>query len=105
MDDSEAGFFQQIRNVYLPEVILAYNSVLFVAGHHLTRTWLVEGMNLAQIVAKTPTLTNAFLESGRMHELVTAFALSSQALISANEAGGRKGKRDHGIDLWQIKNE
>jgi hypothetical protein len=38
-----------------------------------------------------------------MRELVTAFALSSQALLHANEVGGKKGKRDTGIDIWQVK--
>ena len=103
MDESEADFLRVLRNHYLPECILAYNSVLYFAGHSLTRAWLLECMNLAQIVATNSTLTDAFVEGGRMRELVTAFALSSQALLLANEAGGKKGKRDHGIDIWQVK--
>ena len=103
MDDSEARFLDEIRRWYLPEIILAYNSVLYFAGHAISRSWLVECMNLAQIVATNSTLTDAFVESGRMRELVAVFALSSQALLHANEAGGKKGKRDTGIDIWQVK--
>lgn len=103
MDDSEAGFLEQIRTWYLPEIMLAYNSVLYFAGHAISRSWLVECMNLAQVVATNATLTNAFVQAGRMQELVTAFALSSQALLHANEAGGKKGKKDRGIDIWQVR--
>lgn len=103
MDESEAGFLDQIRTFYLPEIMLAYNSVLYFAGHAISRSWLVECMNLAQVVATNPTLTNAFVEGKRMQELVTAFALSSQALLHANEQGGKKGKRDHGIDIWNVR--
>jgi len=103
MDDSEATFLDEIRRWYLPEIILAYNSVLYFAGHAISRSWLVECMSLAQVVATNSTLTDVFVESGRMRELVTAFALSSQALLHANEAGGKKGKRDTGIDIWQVK--
>lgn len=103
MDDSEAAFLDEIRKWYLPEIILAYNSVLDFAGHAISRSWLVECMNLAQVVATNSTITDAFTQSGRMRELVTAFALSSQALLDANEAGGKKGKRDTGIDIWQVK--
>ena len=70
MDDSEARFLDEIRRWYLPEIILAYHSVLYFAGHAISRSWLVECMNLAQIVATNSTLTDAFVESGRMRELV-----------------------------------
>jgi hypothetical protein len=93
-----------IRNHYLPECILAFDSVLYYAGHALSRKYLVECMNLAQLVASSSTLTKAFVESKRMQELVTAFAVDSKALLHANEIdGGKKAKKDSGIDIWQIK--
>lgn len=114
MDSAEAHAFSEIRKYYLPELILAYNSVLFVAGHAISRSRLVECMNLAQDVASNQTLTNAFVESGRMQELVTAFALSSQELLAANEAGGRKGRKGKALgigrntkrsEIWQVRHE
>lgn len=103
-DESEGAVLNDIRNHYLPECILAYDSVLYYAGHALSRKHLVECMELAQIVASNQTLTNAFVESKRMQELVTAFALDSKALLHANEIdGGKKAKKDSGIDIWQIK--
>lgn len=102
-DEAEAISLTKIRHHYLPECILAYNSVLYFAGHAITRNNLVECMNLAQVVATNDTLTDAFAASSRMRELVSAFALSSQALLHANEQGGRKGKRDEGIDIWHVR--
>jgi nuclear pore complex protein Nup107 len=102
-DEAEAIPLNNIRNHYLPECILAYNSVLYFAGHAITRRWLVECMELAQLVATNDTLTEAFVASSRMQELVKAFALSSQALLHANEQGSKKGRRDEGIEIWQVK--
>ncbi len=102
-DEAEAIPLANIRNHYLPECVLAYNSVLYFAGHVITRSWLVECMNLAQEVATNDTLTEAFVASSRMKELVSAFALSSQALLHANEQGSKKGKKDEGIEIWQVK--
>lgn len=103
-DEAEGAVLHDIRNHYLPECVLAYDSVLYYAGHALSRKYLAECMNLAQCVASNPTLTNAFVESKRMQELVTSFALDSKALLHANEIdGGKKAKKDSGIDIWQIK--
>lgn len=102
-DEAEAIPLANIRNHYLPECVLAYNSVLYFAGHGISRNWLVECMNLAQVVATNDTLTNAFVASSRMRELVRAFALSSQALLHANEVGSKKGKKDEAIEIWQVR--
>ena len=102
-DEAEAISLTNIRNHYLPECVLAYNSVLYFAGHAISRTWLVACMNLAQVVAGNDMLTDAFVQSSRMKELVTAFAMSSQALLHANEQGGRKGKKDENLEVWQVK--
>lgn len=91
-DEDERFALDIIRNHYVPECVLAYNSALYFAGHALTRQHLVQCMELAQQVAQTKSLTNAFVASKRMQELVTAFALDSQALLRANEAGGGSGK-------------
>jgi len=115
MDEQEDHDLRQIREHYLPECILAYNSALYFGGHAITRQHLVQCMELAQQVAQNETLTGAFVASKRMQELVTAFALDSQALLRANEHGNsstrrRSGKRssltgEHGgrADIWQVQ--
>ena len=105
-DDAEAVVLERIRNHYLPDCILAYNSVLFFAGHAISRSWLVQCMELAQKVAQSQNLTRAFVASGRMRELVHAFAVDSQALLQANEQGHNRGKptkKEKGIDIWQVQ--
>ncbi|OAP54448.1 hypothetical protein AYL99_11549 [Fonsecaea erecta] len=113
-DEMEAVVLNDIRNHYIPECVLAYNSALWFAGHFSSRAWLVECMTLAQVVAETPMLTNAFVESGRMKELVRAFAVDSQALLQATEQGSAGGgggsanrtkkiKTDKGnADIWKV---
>ena len=111
-DENEAIVLTDIRNHYIPEIVLAYNSTLWFAGHFSSRTWLVECMNLAQIVAETPMLTAAFVASGRMKELVKAFAVDSQTLLQATEQTGasaasagraKKIKADKGnADIWKV---
>ncbi|KAK5091088.1 Nucleoporin nup84 [Lithohypha guttulata] len=113
-DEQEDHDLTEIRNHYLPECVLAYNSALFFGGHAISRFHLVQCMELAQHVAKNDSLTSAFVESKRMQELVTAFAHDSQALLRANEHGSggsrvRRGKPsaaggDYGAraDIWQV---
>ena len=109
-DEEEHRELEEIRNHYLPECIFAWNSVLYYAGHSLSRINLVSCMDLAQIVAQNKSLTDAFVASKRMKELVTQFALDSQALLQANESGGGikpGGKRPVGggkvrPDIWQV---
>lgn len=114
-DEQEDQDLREIRNHYLPECVLAYNSALYFGGHAITRQHLIQCMNLAQEVAQNETLTQAFVASKRMQELVTALALDSQALLRANEHGssstrGRRGKRlstgaepTGRADIWQVQ--
>jgi len=115
MDEQEDHDLRQIREHYLPECVLGYNSALYFGGHAITRQHLVQCMDLAQQVAQNETLTGAFVASKRMQELVTAFAHDSQALLRANEHGnasarGGSGKRsslgsERGgrADIWQVQ--
>ncbi|KAI1630257.1 107-domain-containing protein [Exophiala viscosa] len=105
-DNSDEYQLRVIRNHYIPECILAYNSVLWFAGHFVSRAWLVECMELAQRVAEVPMLTNAFVEGKRMKELVRAFAVDSEALLQANEQSGPKAKKmkteKGNSDIWKV---
>ncbi|KAJ9609960.1 Nucleoporin nup84 [Cladophialophora chaetospira] len=98
-DDNEALILTDIRNHYIPEIILAYNSALWFAGHYISRSWLVECMTLAQTVAETNMLTGAFVASGRMKELVRAFAVDSEALLLASEQKSGVGEK---AKVWNV---
>ena len=103
-DEKEANHLDWIRNHYLTECIIGYNSVLYFAGHSLSRSHLVECMDLAQIVAQTPSLTQAFVDGGKMRELVRSFALDSQSLLLANEQPKKSSsKKEKGLEIWQVQ--
>ena len=104
----EATPLSKIRTFYLPEIILAYNSVLHFAGHYLTRDHLTECMELATEVATIQELSDVFMAAGRMSEFVEQCAMSAKALLAANEQGGSKAKKKKaGVvgnsDIWQVK--
>ena len=102
--DTEAKELEFIRNTYLPEVTLAYHSALYYAGHNIGREILVQCMTLATVVSDSPTLTQSFVASGRMRELVDALALSSVAIMGAKDAKiKRKLPHRAHLDIWKIK--
>ncbi|KAG9627278.1 hypothetical protein KCV04_g11505, partial [Aureobasidium melanogenum] len=91
-DDDEAADLAKIRNWYLPEVVLAYNTVLCAGAHMISRDNLLRSMELANDVANDKTgLAECFMESRRMRELVVAFAQSSETMLKLNEMN--QGKR------------
>ncbi|KAK0660541.1 Nucleoporin NUP84 [Lasiodiplodia hormozganensis] len=93
-DDGEAEQLIHLRRAYLPEVILGYHSVLHSAAHMVGRDNITRCMDLATALAAPDNaeLTNVFLETGRMQELVTAFAHSSLAMVRLTE--GTSGKKE-----------
>jgi len=104
--------FILLRETYLPEIILAYDSVLHFAGFVLSRDNFLECMDLSAIIAAEDSeLADLFLRKGRMRELVAAFAENSRALLSANMPGkGRTGNNSKKLrtlgwtrELWNIK--
>jgi nuclear pore complex protein Nup107 len=108
VDEREGVVLTQIRIHFLPECILAYCSVLYFAGHYISRSWLVECMSLAEVVATTETLTRTFVEGKRMREFVDAMAWTAQGMVGAREVGrrGKNGKGDKDkegeLGLWSV---
>ena len=104
--DMEAGEFEKIRLACLPEVVLAYNTVLNFSAHSLSRDLLLRSMDLAaQIAAEDSDLSSCFTAAKRMPELVDSFALSSKNIIRAEESGGGKSKTKpdgERLDIWTV---
>ena len=100
-----------LREAYLPETILAYISLLQFAGGILSRDFLMQCMELsADIAAEDSDLLVLFQKTGRMQELVDAFALASKALlIMTSEKKGTSSKskklrvKGWSQELWNIK--
>ncbi|KAI1421608.1 nuclear pore protein 84/107 [Xylaria sp. FL1777] len=103
--------FKYLRDVYLPETIIGYVSVLHFAGTSLSRDNLLECMELASIIArKDADIAAVLMKAGRMKEIVEGFANCSKALaISGNEkkgpGGSSKKLREMGWtrELWSVK--
>ena len=119
VDEEEAVEVARIRCTYIPEVVIAYNTVLHAAGNLITRECLLESMQLSVTIAtgKEPQerrgneedvngLEESFVQAGRMRELVTSFALTSKVMLMLKAEGKRwKPKKDReGKDLgiWEI---
>jgi nuclear pore complex protein Nup107 len=106
--DSSDDTFTSIRDLYLPEAIIAYNTVLHSAGYLITRDSLLKSMDLSVAVAKEENrLTGPLVRAGRMRELVKSFALSAKAMLILKGLGHKpwRTKRDReGKDpgIWEI---
>ncbi|KAK2761540.1 Nucleoporin nup84 [Arachnomyces sp. PD_36] len=100
---SEENKFRYIRTTYLPEVILAYHSALYTSGHIISRDILAECLSLATVVSGSKNLTDSFVASQRMCELVDVLALSSREVASIEEPKSKK-KLPHGASLgiWKV---
>lgn len=104
--DEEAAEFQQLRVACLPEVILAYNSVLNFSARYVSRDTLLKSMDLVPMIAANDSdLGPCFMKADRMPELVNSFVWSSKNMILGCEAGGkrRKGKDGKTLDLWTVR--
>lgn len=97
----------RIRTMYLPDIILAYNSVLCTAGHMISRDELLTSMDLATVIADEQSgLGESFVKAGRVKELVRSFAETSKIMLKLNEMGKvRKEKKQdmgRGLAIWEI---
>lgn len=106
--DSEDDTYTSIRDLYLPEALIAYNTVLHSAGYLITRDSLLKSMDLSVAIAKEENqLTGPLMRAGRMREMVKSFALSAKAMLVLKGLGHKpwRTRRDReGKDpgIWEI---
>ncbi|KAG8207090.1 Nuclear pore complex protein [Trichophyton interdigitale] len=104
IDDAEAKELAFIRSTYLPEIILAYHTALYYAGHILGREILAQCMTLATVVSSSAIITESFMASGRMGELVDALTLSSFAMMGTGQSKLKRKLPNGGTnDIWRIR--
>jgi len=107
--EDEAPQFEALRRACLPEMVLAYAHVLDVSARFLSRDLLLDSMDLAaMIAAEGSDIAACFVDAGRMAELVTAFAFTSQGIIAAQErsGGAKKSKKKldgRSLEIWTTK--
>lgn len=77
----------KLRHAYFPDIILAYNGIVTFTSQFGEKDVLFKSLELANAIAdeKNYELANAFLQTKRMDELVTALALSQRMLLRLNQ--------------------
>jgi len=106
--DPDDDTFTSLRDLYLPEALLAYNTVLHCAGYLITRDSLLKSMDLSVAVAKEENqLAGPLLRAGRMRELVKSFAFSARSMLVLKGKGHKpwRTKRDRAgkePGIWEI---
>ena len=105
--EDEASDFNTIRTLYIPEILLAYNTVLCTAGHMISREELLTSMDLSTVIANDSTgLAKTFVEARRMKELVRSFAETSKIMLKLNETGKPRKEKKKGMGrslaIWEI---
>jgi nuclear pore complex protein Nup107 len=106
-DHEEAADLEQIRKTYIPEIIIAYNTALYTAGPTITRDSYVDAMDLSVAVASEASgLTEPFMKSNRMRELVTSLAQTSKQMLIMKASGrpwkSPKEKAGKDLGIWEI---
>ncbi len=76
----------------MPDIVLAYLSVLQSGSYFLQRDPAIQAMEVAVMVAdeQNEWLQRIFLETGRMSELVDCLACVSKAMLRLTEGGVRR---------------
>lgn len=99
----EGARLNAIRHAYLPEIILAYLSALQSSAFLLTRENFVYAMDLAARVASDDNkeLSKCCVDTGRMPELVEAFAKVSQMMLKVGAGEGKNKSRHEKKRGWE----
>jgi nuclear pore complex protein Nup107 len=103
-----------VKCAYIPEIVLAYLSVLQTAAFFLQRdsavSSAVKAMEIANLVADEHNewLQKVFLKTGRMSHLVDALAMVSKAMLRLNEhdpkksATKKRGNKGETLRIWDL---
>ncbi|KAF2273571.1 nuclear pore complex protein-like protein Nup107 [Westerdykella ornata] len=109
IDSSRGTDGWEVKRVYIPEIVLAYISVVQPAAYFNSKEYLTKALDIAVVVAdeRREWIQEAFLAAGRMQELVTMLAECSKAMLRLGETDAklRKGAGKHGprgetLTLW-----
>ena len=114
-DEDEKYDFDFIRINYLPETIMGYLTVLHAAGNLVSRENLLDAMDLANLIARGKNeeggengLEEAFVEGGRVRELMECFALTSKVMLVLKAEGKHwkpKKRSPRELGMWELVRE
>ncbi|KAI5780531.1 nuclear pore protein 84/107 [Geopyxis carbonaria] len=91
-----------IRNMYVPEMVLALHQTYVEASKLLSKQWLVHSLDLAVIVADPEkSILKTFQEAGRLEEYVNDIARASRDMLGVAQEGGR-GTAATAVAIWNV---
>ncbi|KAJ2905074.1 Nucleoporin Nup107 [Zalerion maritima] len=111
-DEEGNAAVEKLREVYIPETMMGYISILHFAGTSLSRDNLLECMDMAAAIAdkEASDVAALFVRCGRMKELLEAFASCSKAIAVWNgekrsHTGSSKKLKEMGWsrELWSVR--
>ncbi|KAF8415824.1 107-domain-containing protein [Tirmania nivea] len=102
---------QSIRNIYIPDLILALHNVYTEAGKYLRRNLLTQTLELAAVVGSNSNegqqILKCFVEAGKLREYADNIAEASRMILGAAQASGRdisrKGSGGAGLQIWNVQ--
>ncbi|KAF2265832.1 nuclear pore complex protein-like protein Nup107 [Lojkania enalia] len=101
--------FQDIKKIFIPEILIAYLSVIQAYSFFITSNTSIKAMELATVVAddQCAWLQKAFMDSGRMAEFVDALAEVSKAMLRLGARDDKKktkkrGSRGEMLRIWDL---
>ena len=95
-----------IRESYLPELLVAYNTALQPAAHLCSRDHFIASLELGRTIAGNPEFLRCLQKARRMRELLDGLARTSYAMLQLNEqkpaASKVRGKSGKTLGIWDI---
>lgn len=98
-----------LMKAYIPDMILAYLSVLQAASWFLNKDPAIKAMEVAVVVADKGNewVQRCLLETGRMSEVLECLAAVSKCMLKLTEGGKEKGNKKRGgkgetLRLWDL---
>ncbi|RMZ72588.1 nuclear pore complex [Pyrenophora seminiperda CCB06] len=99
----------ELMKAYVPDMILAYLSVLQSASWFLNKDPAIKAMEVAVVVADKGNewVQKVLLETGRMSEVLECLARISHCMLKLNEGGKAQGSKKRGgkgetLKLWDL---
>ncbi|KAH8640195.1 hypothetical protein IG631_03136 [Alternaria alternata] len=100
---------RDLMKAYIPDMILAYLSVLQAASWFLNKDPAIKAMEVAVVVADKGNewVQRCLLETGRMSEVLECLAAVSKCMLKLTEGGKEKGNKKRGgkgetLRLWDL---
>ncbi|EMD95802.1 hypothetical protein COCC4DRAFT_183608 [Bipolaris maydis ATCC 48331] len=98
-----------LLKAYIPDIILAYLSVLQSASWFLNKDPAIKAMEVAVVIADKSNewLQRCLLETGRMSEVLECLAGVSKCMLKLTEGGKEKGNKKRGgkgetLRIWDL---